>query len=395
MAHPRRMSTVESQRIIAILDETLEKLTFLGSITPDVLQHRDELSQFVGDEISRIIQEQRNLEERYEELIAQRGALKGLANKSKYKENQCEIQEVSRALRESTKNLCRNLKDNPNIGENLLKIQTERTKLQELLSATIREIQEHGTFTTLIDQVERDKRAQQEVADIVRREKETSAAVRQLDLDLARERQEHQHEVAQKRAEITALKEKLQQIKTKTAIDTKYARREARAKTASLLRTYQQEASETDNTISQLKKKRHMEEVVHTQTMEFLKRKQEQLVEECSQWRNKYTQEYEAKEAELARLTEERNKNNDKLQQLRNRYRKEKAERQAKEAEEERLKELEALRKQEEERNKEAAEKIQKAYRDHLVFTAEKRRLEEANRKGKKKGKKGKKGKKK
>ena len=77
--------------------------------------------------------------------------------------------------------------------------------------------------------------------------------------------------MAQKRAEITALKEKLQQIKTKTAIDTKYARREARAKTASLLRTYQQEASETDNTISQLKKKRHMEEVVHTQTMEFLK----------------------------------------------------------------------------------------------------------------------------
>jgi hypothetical protein len=46
------------------------------SITPDVLQHRDELSQFVGDEISRIIQEQRQLETRYEELIAQRGTLK-------------------------------------------------------------------------------------------------------------------------------------------------------------------------------------------------------------------------------------------------------------------------------------------------------------------------------
>ena len=46
------------------------------SITPDVLQHRDELSKFVGDEISRIIHEQRQLEARYESLIAQRGALK-------------------------------------------------------------------------------------------------------------------------------------------------------------------------------------------------------------------------------------------------------------------------------------------------------------------------------
>lgn len=111
------------------------------SIQPDVLAHRDELSQFMGDEISRIIREQRALEKRYEELIAQRGALKaglctvvaagwqlcsrslarvcarvglvlvqGLSNKTRYKENQREIQDVSRALRESTKKLCRNLK---------------------------------------------------------------------------------------------------------------------------------------------------------------------------------------------------------------------------------------------------------------------------------------------
>ena len=46
----------QSHRIIAVLEESSEKLGFLGSITPDLLQHRDELSKFVGDEISRIIQ---------------------------------------------------------------------------------------------------------------------------------------------------------------------------------------------------------------------------------------------------------------------------------------------------------------------------------------------------
>ena len=50
-----RLSAIEAQRAIAVLEECLEKLAFLGSITPDVLAHRDELSQFVGDEISRII----------------------------------------------------------------------------------------------------------------------------------------------------------------------------------------------------------------------------------------------------------------------------------------------------------------------------------------------------
>lgn len=48
----------QSHRIIAVLEDAAEKLGFLGSIMPDVLQHRDELSKFVGDEISRIIQVQ-------------------------------------------------------------------------------------------------------------------------------------------------------------------------------------------------------------------------------------------------------------------------------------------------------------------------------------------------
>ena len=90
------------------------------SITPDLLQHRDELSKFIGDEISRTLVEQKNLEKRYEELIEQRAAMKGMVNKIKYKEVQEEIQDVSRALRESTNNLVRSLKDNPNVSGTVL-----------------------------------------------------------------------------------------------------------------------------------------------------------------------------------------------------------------------------------------------------------------------------------
>lgn len=117
---------------VAILEEAIEKLNFLGSITPDVVQHRDELSKFIGEEISRIIGEQRSLEMRYEALIMERGELKGLANKSRYREVQGEVAEVSRQLRELTKQLTRNLKDNPNISGNLIKIQRERSDLIEV-----------------------------------------------------------------------------------------------------------------------------------------------------------------------------------------------------------------------------------------------------------------------
>eukprot|EP01032_Pedospumella_encystans_P037949 gene37949-42983_t len=73
-----RLGFIEAERINAILEDTSEKLSFLDSITPDILQHRDELSKFIGDEIARTLLEQKNLENRYEILIEQRAAMKGM-----------------------------------------------------------------------------------------------------------------------------------------------------------------------------------------------------------------------------------------------------------------------------------------------------------------------------
>ena len=117
---------------MALLEEAIERLSFLGSITPDVLTHKDELSRFVGEEISRIVEEQKKLEAKYEQLITERMSLKGLANKMQYKVVQAQISDVSNAVRESTKQLCQNLKDNPNISGNLMKIQRDRTELIEV-----------------------------------------------------------------------------------------------------------------------------------------------------------------------------------------------------------------------------------------------------------------------
>lgn len=113
------LTPIEATRVAAVLEEALEKFAFLSSMTPDILAHRDEVSALVGDEISRIISDQRSLELRYETLIEQRAGLKDLSHKNKYKELQREIQNVAYQLRESMKNLCRSLKENPDVGANL------------------------------------------------------------------------------------------------------------------------------------------------------------------------------------------------------------------------------------------------------------------------------------
>jgi hypothetical protein len=73
----------------------------------------EQLTKSVGQEISRMITQQKQLEHRFQELIAAQPALRQLSNKSSLQQNQAELQEVSTALRQATKQLCRNLRDNP------------------------------------------------------------------------------------------------------------------------------------------------------------------------------------------------------------------------------------------------------------------------------------------
>lgn len=87
----------------ALIRAATEKLALASVITVDADEQAAELSRSVGDEISRVILEQRQLEQRFEALISQRGVLKAMPNKTKYKENQKELHDVADQLRNSTK----------------------------------------------------------------------------------------------------------------------------------------------------------------------------------------------------------------------------------------------------------------------------------------------------
>mmetsp|Transcript_50520 Transcript_50520/g.109535 ORF Transcript_50520/g.109535 Transcript_50520/m.109535 type:complete len:394 (+) Transcript_50520:429-1610(+) len=386
----RGVIIVESARISAIVEEALEKLSFLASITPDVMAHRDELSQIVGDEITRIIQEQRALERKYEGLIAQRAALKALSNKTKYKENQEQIKEVARALRDSTKDLCRNLKGNPNIAENLSKIQSERSNLQNLLAKSLRELREN-TFNTLTTTVQEEKARTDMIQEVIQKEKEVSTAVRKLQNDLANERQQHETEVKERNEIISKLKEELQDVRTNSSVKTKYLQKEARSRGQSLNRVYSQQTSELEQQIWTLRKELEIEERANRESEEFLRRKQGQLQGEIQTWMSRYDTEVEDQEKVLEALKAARAEDLVKLHDYTERYEKEMAEKAKREEEARILAEMNHLRRAEEERNNSAATRIQCAWRGHLARTAL------AGSKGKKgkKGKKGGKGKKK
>eukprot|EP00002_Diphylleia_rotans_P018510 TRINITY_DN3582_c0_g1_i2.p1 TRINITY_DN3582_c0_g1~~TRINITY_DN3582_c0_g1_i2.p1 ORF type:complete len:392 (+),score=112.31 TRINITY_DN3582_c0_g1_i2:83-1258(+) len=297
----KTVGLIEAQRISAVLEEAVERLSVLQTITPDLLAHRDELAQTVGDEISRIIEDQRSLERRYEQLIAQRSQLKSLSNKSKYKENQAQIEEIARELRQSTKVLCRNLKENPNIAENLMKIQSERSSLQNLFSKTMRELKDLH-YTALANSVDQEREDQRNLMETMQKEKEATAAVKSLQKELQEEKKEREREVSKSNEQIAKLKEDLHELRRKTASTSKYLRDEVQAQGRATQRHHKQIEDQLEEELNKLKKKVELETRVNNQIEEFLKRKQEKLQTKISTWNGNYEKDIEEKERNLENL---------------------------------------------------------------------------------------------
>ena len=286
------------------------------SITPDILQHRDELSKFIGDEIARTLLEQKNLEKKYEELIEQRAVMKGMVNKNKYKEIQDEIQDVSRALRESTNNLVRSLKENPNISGNLIKVQRDRTELNDVLLRCIQELRDRGKYTTITHKVDEENNARIRFQQLKQREKSLRETVAKLKESLNEEQKAFQRTTTEQKQAIMQLKDELLQVKGSTSTDARFRRKESLASVSAIWREYKHKEHQLEMRLKDLEDKLHTENIVNNETKEFLMRKHASLSEQISQWDVKYEHDVGELDNEIANTTNKRNSLLEKLEQL-------------------------------------------------------------------------------
>lgn len=382
-----KLSEVEGFRAQVLLEEALKKLQFLTSISSSASVHGDELTQFMGDEISRIIQEQRDLEKKYEDLIAQRGQLKGLVNKSDYMKTQSDIQVVAHQLKESNKSLCRNLKENPNVPGNLLKMQAERSQVQEWLEETRTDLTE-TSFANLVAKVEAEKRAQERLSEVKRKEREVSANVKQLEAELQREIAENDKETKLANQEIKELKEELQKSKTISDIEFKFEEKKLRAREQALLRVHAQIEKKLQQELKALEAAEEMEQTVHERAHNFLNEKLESLQQQKEVWTKDYCErEVGEREVELNLLKERRAVGYSELNDLEEKRQFEALEHKAKEDEMRNAVLIDKQRRDQLQRMEEAVLFLQEEGRRYME------RIQARN--AAKKGKKGKKGKKK
>ena len=384
------LGRLESERIISIVEDTVEKLGFLDSITPDVLQHRDELSKFIGDEIAKTMAEQRTLEKRYEQLIEERAAMKGMVNKAKYKDVQEEIQDVSRALRESTNNLVKNLKENPNVSGNLIKVQRDRIELKDLLQRCAQELRDKGTYTAISIRVDEENHAHSRMLALREREKSLRETVSQLEHDLNLEQKQFQRTVHEQKQAISQIKDELHTLKGSIATDAKYKKKESIANVSAIWREYKLKERTFEVKLKALEDKLQTENLVHSETKDFLTRKHQNLLDEITRWEKKYDTDVGMLDTRIKALTSSRSELLEKLNVLRARRQKELDEERARKEQADFEAELARQQAADLKKQNAAARKIQKEIKQYVKHKLELEAMKPAK-KGKGGGGKGKK----
>ncbi|KAK2948190.1 putative IQ motif, EF-hand binding site [Blattamonas nauphoetae] len=276
------VAPVEAIRISACLDEAIEKLAFLNTLTPDVLAHREELANLVGDEISALINEQKALEKEFETLVQQQHELKGVSNITESKNLAQKISQVSSLLQEKTMVLCRNLRDSPNISENITKIQTERSALQSLLQRTTRDLQEFH-YITMAKSVLEDKEKQDKLLMAEDNEKKAAAEIAALQQQISQMRSKYDRfeqvlndSVMKKRQRLKELRKKQPEVAVKQP--------EAAARLESLKRVLQQEEDEWEEKNRELVSEIENEKRIHEEFLGFLQTKEAELKKLMTNW---------------------------------------------------------------------------------------------------------------
>lgn len=375
-----KLTEVEAFRAQVLLEEALHKLEFLTSISSSGPAHGDELTQFMGDEISRIIQEQRTLEKKYEELIAARGQLKGLCNKQKYRDIQLEIKSVSNRLKESNKNLCRNLKENPDVPGNINRMKDERALVVDWLEDTKTDLLEFS-FQNLVQKVENEKKNQEQLNEMKKKESDASKEVRRLEAELQQEQADYEKDNGAANREIKDLKEELQKNKTISDIEFKFEDKKLRAREQALLRYHAQCLKKLEEELKDLEAAQHMEQTVHDRAQEFLEEKCRQLMEQKEQWKDEFDRDWTEKNNDLNNLTEKRGECRAELQKKQDRCHVEALEHKRREDEMRNAVLVEKQQRDQLQRMADAVLFLQERGRDYMKRIAERR----ANAKGKKK----------
>ena len=283
-----KLRPLEAICVAGTVDDCLDRLRVLQSLTPNVITQRDELSNILGNTVAQIIKEQKTCEDQYEELVKRRSEYKSLANKTRYKKNQEQIEAKARELQELTRELCKHLRESPNVSDNLLKIQNERSNLITLFEGFKKELLDHYSFTGISQWTSDKTQAYNKMMQIMQNDQEMQKEIKDLDDKIKSTEAEMIRNLEELDVKIKATKEELQQ--TQSRIEDVKANRddERQARLAAQANMNELNQSRLTKQVMDARLQLNNETNVHNVTLSYFTRRSQKINAMLKEWTEKY-----------------------------------------------------------------------------------------------------------
>ena len=299
-APPHKLTNVEAQRIMAILEEMYSKISLLSHVPP--LRRVPNFEQFqdiVGPEVAQVLDEQVLLEQQYKwvstphhEHAAADGGFDDQALP--------DFETLDDELRHSTRVVCRMLREAPVISEHLqgMDEQGSSAHVRKFLS-TASELKSQ-TFQKLSTSVEEEKSKEDWFLEISAREEKASQTLRQLQKEIKAEKAERERQVSARDETIQKLREELELIKTSTLAEEKQLDTETKASEEADRSAFT--SKETALTQELTKLRRPPTRRKPQGVRQLLRNKKLKYEKEAAEWISKYDVDMEEKFREIEAL---------------------------------------------------------------------------------------------
>eukprot|EP00418_Pyrodinium_bahamense_P069997 CAMPEP_0179085524 /NCGR_PEP_ID=MMETSP0796-20121207/38738_1 /TAXON_ID=73915 /ORGANISM="Pyrodinium bahamense, Strain pbaha01" /LENGTH=386 /DNA_ID=CAMNT_0020782965 /DNA_START=65 /DNA_END=1225 /DNA_ORIENTATION=- len=244
-------TNADAQRIISIMDELKEKLTYLSVATEQVLrglQSEDgqQACDALGPELMKLFAEQIRLEELY--VVANSASDGGYGNAD---DNE-DVNEDVKLLKKNTLDLCRKMRAVPNVVKEMRPLQDTKPGALIQFLKTLAEMQDL-TLKRLSTTVEEERSRQELLEHHNSQASEASKRKQQLELDLQHVRRESEKAQSHRTEILTKLKADLLDVKEQKQESMQALRRRYENRMKEHQEVFQQKKTDLENRIKALK----------------------------------------------------------------------------------------------------------------------------------------------
>ncbi|NXR23980.1 DRC9 protein, partial [Cinclus mexicanus] len=285
-----KITHLEALMFSAVLENCVDQLAILGYIMPVPHEDNNKMKEMIQEELDINSPELMSAKQESGEIVTSM-ALKNIEHKQEQGkiEDQKSTQHSSKSFKKHTTRAAKKLK----------KIYADRQYASDVITVTIKNMEEFGTFNSLTDANEREKAKKNKFYDILIRSEKGKKEIKALQKQLQDVKKQIDKDLQNRDEAIDHLKDKLQENTAKWNTESYYMKRNTDLQIHLTQKKCSNAETALEKQIQNLKSKTDEEIQLHKETENFLTQQYHKVKEKLEYWIEKYKKDTAAKDEEI------------------------------------------------------------------------------------------------